>query len=212
MAAKAAMLRPCYRAPLRLYWCWICCWELMTHVERHPCLCYGLTMKLRQHAKQQGINYRTVVRWFRAGAIASYQALTGTISVQGEKPISASTHCLTYCVRVSCAEHRANLEQQVERVVTSASGRGQQGSHVVQEIGSGVNGHPPMFLALFADPSLGCLITTHTDRGPRCGFRCSETWLSTAERDSALVKTAEHSTEDPLPDLLRVMSSFRARL
>jgi len=39
-------------------------------------------MKLSQYAKQQGISYRTALRWFRAGAIAGYQAPSGTIIVQ----------------------------------------------------------------------------------------------------------------------------------
>jgi predicted site-specific integrase-resolvase len=38
-------------------------------------------MKLSQYAKQQGIRYRTALRWFRAGTIKGYQATTGTIIV-----------------------------------------------------------------------------------------------------------------------------------
>jgi len=36
-------------------------------------------MKLSQYAKQQGISYRTAFRWWQAGQIKGYQALSGTI-------------------------------------------------------------------------------------------------------------------------------------
>jgi predicted site-specific integrase-resolvase len=66
-----------------------------------------MKMKLSQYAKQQGISYRTALRWFRAGAIAGYQAPSGTIIVQEEKPTSASTSRVVIYAHVSSAEQRA---------------------------------------------------------------------------------------------------------
>ena len=48
-----------------------------------------LGMKLSEYARQQGISYRTALRWFRAGTIKGYQAPTGTIIVTGAQPASA---------------------------------------------------------------------------------------------------------------------------
>jgi hypothetical protein len=39
------------------------------HVDKHVQVCHALAMKLSQYAKQQGISYRTALRWFRAGTI-----------------------------------------------------------------------------------------------------------------------------------------------
>jgi hypothetical protein len=50
-------------------------------------------MKLSQYAKQQGISYRTALRWFRAGTIMGYQAPTGTIIVtEGETTMNTYSH------------------------------------------------------------------------------------------------------------------------
>jgi putative resolvase len=169
-------------------------------------------MKLSQYAKQQGISYRTALRWFRAGAIAGYQAPSGTIIVQEEKPVSASTHRVAIYARVSSAEHRANLERQAERLVAYASARGYQVSQVVKEIGSGVNDNRPKFLALLSDPSIGRIVIEHKDRGTRSGFRYIETLLKTTGREIEVVNMAENSTEDLLSDLTSIIYSFCARL
>lgn len=169
-------------------------------------------MKLSQYAKQQGISYRTALRWFRAGAIAGYQAPSGTIIVQEEKPVSASTHRVAIYARVSSAEHRANLERQAERLVAYASARGYQVSQVVKEIGSGVNDNRPKFLALLSDPSIGRIVIEHKDRGTRFGFRYIETLLKTTGREIEVVNMAENNTEDLLSDLSSIIYSFCARL
>jgi len=38
-------------------------------------------MKFSQSAKQQGMSYRTALRWFRDGTMQGYQAPSGTIIV-----------------------------------------------------------------------------------------------------------------------------------
>jgi predicted site-specific integrase-resolvase len=171
-----------------------------------------MKMKLSQYAKQQGISYRTALRWFRAGAIAGYQAPSGTIIVQEEKPTSASTSRVVIYARVSSAEQRANLERQAERLVAYAAARGYQVSQVVKEIGSGVNDNRPKFLALLADPSIGRIVIEHKDRGTRFGFRYIETLLKTYGREIEVVNMAENSTEDLLSDLTSIIYSFCARL
>jgi predicted site-specific integrase-resolvase len=65
-------------------------------------------MKLSQYAKQQGISYRTALRWFRTGAIKGYQAPSGTIIVTVEEPQQTVQKVAIYA-RVSSAEHRDRL-------------------------------------------------------------------------------------------------------
>lgn len=184
----------------------------MTNVDKQVCLCYPLTMKLSQYAKQQGISYRTALRWFRAGAIAGYQAPSGTIIIQEDKPVSVAVPKVAIYARVSSAEHRANLDRQAERLVAYASARGYQVERIVKEIGSGVNDNRPKFLALLTDPSIGRIVIEHKDRGTCFGFRYIETLLKTAGREIEVVNTAENSTEDLLADLTSIIYSFCARL
>jgi predicted site-specific integrase-resolvase len=185
---------------------------MTTNIDRYACLYYDLCLKLSQYAKQQGISYRTALRWFRAGAIAGYQAPSGTIIVQEEKPVSLSAQKVAVYARVSSAEHRANLERQAERLVAYASARGYQVSQVIKEIGSGVNDNRPKFLALLADPNVGRIVIEHKDRGTRFGFRYIETLLKAMGREIEVVNTAENSTEDLLSDLTSIIYSFCARL
>jgi len=75
-------------------------------------------MKLGQYAKQQGIRYRTALRWFRAGTITGYQVPTGTIIVtEGETTVAARPGKVAIYARVSSPEHRDNLERQATRLV-----------------------------------------------------------------------------------------------
>ena len=74
-------------------------------------------MKLSQYAKQQGISYRTALRWWLAGLIKGYQAPTGTIIVTEEPPREAHTPSrVAIYARVSSHEHRANLRSEERRV------------------------------------------------------------------------------------------------
>jgi putative resolvase len=61
-------------------------------------------MKLSQYAKQQGISYRTALRWFRAGAITGYQAPTGTIIVTEGEAVSMRPEKVAIYARVSSPE------------------------------------------------------------------------------------------------------------
>jgi putative resolvase len=138
-------------------------------------------MKLSQYAKQQGISYRTALRWFRTGPIKGYQAPSGTIIVTVEKPQQTLQKIAIYA-RVSSAEHRANLERQAERLLHYCEARGYQVSQVVKEIASGVNESRPKLLGLLKDTSITRLVVEHRDRLTRFGFHYLETLLETQGR------------------------------
>jgi predicted site-specific integrase-resolvase len=74
-------------------------------------------MKLSQYAKQQGISYRTALRWWQAGLIPDYQAATGTIIVSDPQASPVRPRNVAMYVRVSSHEHRENLERQAGRMV-----------------------------------------------------------------------------------------------
>src|SRR5713226_2056482 len=150
-------------------------------VDKCVQICYISSMKLHQYAKQQGISYRTALRWFRAGQIKGYQAPTGTIIVTEQEPVAGAQKVAIYA-RVSAASQRANLERQAERLSHYCEVRGYQVSQVVKEIASGVNDSRPKLLGLLKDSSLTLIVVEHRDRLTRFGFHYLETLLEAQGR------------------------------
>ena len=172
---------------------------------------YSACMKLSQYARQQGISYRTALRWWRAGQIKGYQAPTGTIVVVETEPVLNPQKVAIYA-RVSSAEHRTNLERQAERLLHYCEARGYQVSQVVKEIASGVNDSRPKLLSLLKDTSVTLLVVEHRDRLTRFGFHYLETLLETQGRKIEVVNVAENDKEDLIADLVAIVYSFTARL
>jgi predicted site-specific integrase-resolvase len=170
-------------------------------------------MKLSHYAKQQGISYRTALRWWRAGQIKGYQAPTGTIIVtEGEKPATAPSERVAIYARVSSAEHRENLERQAVRLSDYCTVKGYQVKQVVKEIASGVNDSRPKLLALLKDTSITRIVVEHRDRLTRFGFHYLEALLETQGRSIEVVNVAENDKEDLIADLVAIVYSFTARL
>lgn len=148
----------------------------MSGVNKCVHLCYNPGMKLSQYAKQQGISYRTALRWFRDGTIKGYQAPSGTIIVIEREPVVAAQKVAIYA-SVSSVEQKANLERQAERLSQYGEVRGYQVSHVVKEIASGVNDSRPKLLGLLKDTSTTVIVVEHRDRLTRFGFHSIEALL-----------------------------------
>jgi putative resolvase len=183
----------------------------MSDIDKCVHMFYTFSMKLSQYAKQQGISYRTALRWFRTGAIKGYQAPSGTIIVTVEEPQHTVQKVAIYA-RVSTASHRANLERQVERLLHYCGARGYQISQVVKEIASGVNDSRPRLLGLLKETSITLIVVEHRDRLTRFGFHYLETLLETQGRKIEVVNVAEHDKEDLIADLVAIVYSFTARL
>src|SRR6266702_4249479 len=166
-------------------------------------------MKLSQYAKQQGISYRTALRWWQAGIIKGYQSPTGTIIVTEEKPQEAHVvQRVAIYARVSSPEHRPNLGRQMERLENYCAAKGYQIAAAVKEIASGVNDARPKFLALLRDPTITLIVVEHQDRATRFGFGYLETLLEMQGRRFEVVNLAENDREDLLADFVSMISSF----
>ncbi len=185
--------------------------EMMSSVDKYVHLFYTSPMKLSQYAKQQGISYRTALRWFRDGAIKGYQAPSGTIIVTEHEPVVAAQKVAIYA-RVSSREHRANLEWQAERLSQYCEVKGYQVAQVVKEIASGVNDSRPKLLSLLKDTGVTHIVIEHKDRLTRFGFGYLETLLETQGRTIEVVNVAENDKEDLIADLVAIVYSFTARL
>jgi putative resolvase len=170
-------------------------------------------MKLSQYARQQGISYRTALRWWRAGAIKGYQAPTGTIIVtEGETQPAMRSEKVAIYARVSSAEHKENLERQAARLAEYCAARGYQVTQVVNEVASGANDSRPKLLTLLKDTSITRIVVEHRDRLTRFGFHYLQTLLEAQGRQVEVVNLAENDKEDLIADLVAIVYSFTARL
>ncbi len=169
-------------------------------------------MKLSQYAKQQGISYSTALRWWHQGVIRGYQAPSGTIIVEAETKPPAREERVAIYARVSSAEHKENLERQVERLVQYCTVRGYQVAQITKEMASGVNESRPKLLALLKDRQTTRIVVEHQDRLTRFGFRYLETLLELQGRTIEVVNVAENDQEDLIADLVAIVYSFTARL
>lgn len=169
-------------------------------------------MKLSQYARQQGISYRTALRWWRAGAIKGYQAPTGTIIVTEGEAVPSRPEKVTIYARVSSAEQKDNLERQAVRLSDYCAARGYQVTEVVKEIASGVNDSRPKLLSLLKDTSVTRIVVEHRDRLTRFGFHYLETLLEAQGRHIEVMNLAENDRDDLITDLVAIVSSSTARL
>lgn len=168
-------------------------------------------MKLSHYAKQQGISYRTALRWFRDGTIKGYQAPSGTIIVTEMEPMPAVQKVAIYA-RVSSSEHRANLERQADRLSQYCSARGYQVAQVVKEVASGVNDSRPKLLSLVKDTSITLVVVEHRDRLTRFDFNYIDALFAITGRRIEVVNPAQTDQEELLADLTSIIYSFCARL
>jgi putative resolvase len=187
----------------------------MPYIDKCVQVYYPLGMRLSQFAKQQGISYRTALRWFRAGTIKGYQAPTGTIIVTEGEIAPVRPEQVAIYARVSSPEHRENLERQAARLMDYCAARGFQVVQVVQvvkEVASGVNDSRPKFLALLKDTSVTRIVVERRDRLTRFGFHYLEALLQVQGRTVEVVNLAENDQDELIADLVAIVFSVTARL
>jgi putative resolvase len=107
-------------------------------------------MKLSTYARQVGVTYKTVYRWWKTGKLDAYQLDTGTVIVR-DPILAQATHVALYA-RVSSVDQKNDLERQMERLKDYAVAQGYHVTRIVSEIGSGLNDRCPKFLNLLDFP------------------------------------------------------------
>jgi len=168
-------------------------------------------MKLSAWAKQQGIDYKTAYRWFRAGIlpVPSQQLSTGTILVDvvaTNEPVRTVLYA-----RVSSSDQKSDLDRQLSRLVQFASEKQLHVVGAVAEIGSGLNGKRPRLLKVLVDRSVGAILVEHRDRLARFGSEYIEAALQASGRRIIVVDQAEMQ-DDLVQDMIDVLTGFCARL
>lgn len=169
-------------------------------------------MKLSQYAKQAGVRYETAWRWFKAGKLKGYQVETGTIIITEPHAHPPAPQRIAIYARVSSAEHRENLERQVQRLTDYCAAHGYPIAKTVREVASGVNDRRPKLLALLEDLTITIIVVEHKDRLTRFGFAYLETLLRQQGRQIAVINPSEDERADLLADMTSIIYSFAARL
>lgn len=170
-------------------------------------------MNLAEWAESQGIARVTAYRWFRAGKLpVKARKVGGLILIDDDTAAAAGLpEQVVVYARVSSADQRSDLDRQVARVTTWATGQGMSVSRVVTEVGSALNGHRRKFLALLGDPAVSTIVVEHRDRFARFGAEYVAAALSAQHRRLVVVDPDEVD-DDLVRDMTELLTSMCARL
>lgn len=166
-------------------------------------------MKLMHWARQEGLSRATAYRLFHTGKlpVPSKQLDTGTILVY--PPVQNDAQYVVYA-RVSSADQKKDLDQQIARVMAFAGKQKLSVVDTVTEIGSGLNGHRKRLQRILGATPHN-IIVEHRDRLCRFGFDYLQSALSQSGR-SIVVADETELTDDIVRDLHEVIVSMCARL
>ena len=113
--------------------------------------------------------------------------------------------------RVGSSGQSEDLDRQVARLCSWATGRGLEVGRVVAEVGSGLSGKRRKLMRLLSDPEVGTIIVERRDRLARFGFEMAESSLLASGR--RILVADEGEVEDGLvTDVTEVLTSMCARL
>ena len=173
-----------------------------------------MIMNLKEWAAETGISYATALRRYKSGTLPVPTYRLGRLIMVGEPvttSVSAGVGQTVVYARVSSADQRADLDRQVARVVTWATGQGLPVDRVVTEVGSALNGRRKKFLALLRDPAVSTIVVEHRDRFVRFGAEYVEAALAAQGRRLLVVDPAEVD-DDLVRDVTEILTSLCARL
>ncbi|MEU4678430.1 IS607 family transposase [Micromonospora sp. NPDC023737] len=170
-------------------------------------------MNLKEWAAATGVSYATARRRYEAGMLPVPTYRLGRLIMVGEPvtPSAAGTGQTVVYARVSSADQKADLDRQVARVTTWATGQHLAVSRVVTEVGSTLNGRRKKFLALLRDPAVTTIVVEHRDRFARFGAEYVEAALAGQGRRLLVVDPAELD-DDLVRDVTEILTSLCARL
>ena len=167
---------------------------------------------MKEWAAREGVHHVTAYRWFREGKLPVPARRVGRlILVDPAATTPAPQGGVVVYARVSSADQRADLDRQVARVTTWATGQNLAVSRVVTEVGSAFNGHRKMFLALLRDPGVSTIVVEHRDRFARFGAEYVEAALA-AQGRRLLVADPAGVDDDLVRDVTEILTSLCVRL
>ncbi|MEQ4302642.1 IS607 family transposase [Plantactinospora sp. B6F1] len=170
-------------------------------------------MNLKEWAAATGVSYATARRRYESGTLPVPTYRLGRLIMVGEPLTGAApdTGLTVVYARVSSADQKPDLDRQVARATTWATGRHLAVSRVVTEVGSALDGHREKFLALLRDPQVSTIVVEHRDRFARFGAEYVEAALTAQGRRLLVVDPAEVD-DDLVRDVTEILTSLCARL
>lgn len=175
---------------------------------------FGVTVKLADWARAEGVHPKTAYRWFRQDQmpVPAEKTPSGSILVHDPKyhQQTSSGRTVVYA-RVSSHDQKASLDGQVARTVKAANAQGISVDQVVTEVGSGLNGRRPKLSRLLADTTVTTILVEHRDRLARFGGEHLEAALAASGRRIVVLDDAG-TDDDLVPDMVEVLTSMCTRL
>jgi predicted site-specific integrase-resolvase len=168
-------------------------------------------VNLKEWAKREGVHPVTAYRWFREGKLPVPARRVGGLILVGQPAEPARDETVVVYARVSSADQKTDLDRQVARVTTWATGQHLTVSRVVTEVGSALDGRGKKFLALLRDPAVTTIVVEHRDRFARFGGEYVEAALSAQGRRLLVVDPAEVD-DDLVRDVTEILTSLCVRL
>ncbi|MCP3782851.1 IS607 family transposase [Micromonospora sp. A3M-1-15] len=170
-------------------------------------------MSLNEWAASQGIAYVIARRQYAAGTLPVPAYRLGRLIMVGEPMAAARLDAKQVVVYacVSSADQEPDLDRQVARVVTWATGQSLSVGRVVTEVGSALSGHRKKFLALLRDPAVLTIVVERRDRFARFGAGYVEAVLAAQGRPLLVVDPAEVD-DDLVGGVTEILTSLCARL
>jgi putative resolvase len=169
-------------------------------------------VNLADWAESVGVNRHTAYRWFREGTLPVPAERVGRLILVRTTPADegAAGGVVIYA-RVSSHDQRADLDRQVGRLTTWATGQHLTVGQVVTEVGSGLNGKRPKLRRVLSDPDAKVIVVEHRDRLARFGVEHLDAALSARGRRIVVADPGE-TTDDLVRDMIEVLTSMCARL
>ena len=168
-------------------------------------------MNLKEWAVANGVHPVTAYRWFREGKLPVPATRVGGLILIDQPVSTAPTGVTVVYARVSSPDQRQDLERQVARVTTWATGHNLPVDRVVTEVGPALNGRREKLLTLLRDPDVTTIVVEHADRFARFGPEYVEAVLSASGRRFLVVDAAQVD-EDLVRDQAQILTSLCARL
>ena len=157
----------------------------------------GKKLTLLKWATAHGVHYRTALAWVREGKMPSSFERTpgGHIRVsEAAEGDNTGGRSVLYG-RVSSSDQKTDLSRQLDRLRSFACGKGFEHVEVIEEIGSGLNGHRIRLLKVLADPGVQRIVVEHRDRLARFGVEYIEAALKAQGRELLIVEAGEQKLD-----------------
>ena len=171
-------------------------------------------MNLTEWAHAQGIHAQTAYRWYREGKLPVPARKVGRlilVSPEAAAQAARKADGAGLYARVSSHDQKPDLDGQVARLFVWAAKAGLPVVRAEAEVGSGMNGSRAKVRRLLADPAVTVVVVEHRDRLGRMNTELVEAALSAHGRRLLVLDDSE-VTDDLVPDMVEVLTSFCARL